>query len=234
MKATLFSSLQSALTENKICAVVTSTESGAQAFLLQDEMSGELELDQNTLKRIHQMMEQDQSGPIEDTDLFVRVYGPAVRLVIVGAVHIAQALAPMARLAGFSVTVIDPREGFVNAGRLTNVDTVNDWPDDAMAALAPDQRTAIVTLTHDPKLDDPALAAALRSPAFYIGSLGSTRTHAKRLQRLKADGFSDDDVARIHGPVGLNIKAKSPAEIAIAILAQVIESHRTGQASVAA
>lgn len=229
MKAALFDALTQALDEGRVCAVVTHTGNGDQSFVLEDEVSGDLSLSKDQTVLTQQMMAHDLSGSIDETNLFVRVYGPAPRMIIVGAVHIAQALAPMAQLAGFFVTVVDPREGFVKAGRLSGVATVDQWPDDAMKALAPDNRTAIVTLTHDPKLDDPALNAALQSPAFYIGSLGSRRTHAKRLQRLKDDGFSEADLGRIHGPVGLDIKAKSPAEIAVAILGQVIESRRVGQ-----
>ena len=222
MKAALFSALEKALSDNSICAVVTNTGNGQQAFIRDGECVGDLALVPDQLKQVNKMIDRDLSGPITDTALFVRVYGPSHRMIIIGAVHIAQALAPMAQLAGFDVTVIDPREGFIKAGRLSDVTTVAEWPDDAMDTLAPDKRTAVVTLTHDPKLDDPALAAALRSPAFYIGSLGSTQTHAKRLQRLKDEGFSNADVARIHGPVGLNIKAKTPSEIAVAILGQVV------------
>jgi len=226
VKAALFSALEEALSDNSICAVVTDTGNGQQTLIRDGEAVGDLALVPDQLKQVNKMMDRDLSGPITDTALFVRVYGPSPRMIIIGAVHIAQALAPMAQLAGFDVTVIDPREGFIKAGRLSDVTTVAEWPDDAMDTLAPDKRTAVVTLTHDPKLDDPALAAALRSPAFYIGSLGSTQTHAKRLQRLKDDGFSDADVARIHGPVGLDIKAKTPSEIAVAILGQVVAIRR--------
>lgn len=157
---------------------------------------------------------------------FLGVHNPPLRLVVVGAVHIAQALAPMARLAGYDVTLIDPREAFASAARFPGERIVHDWPDDALAALAPDQRTAIVTLTHDPKLDDPAIRFALRSDCFYLGCLGSTRTHAKRVARLREAGFSEAEIARINAPVGLDIGARSPAEIAIAILAQMTERLR--------
>ena len=229
MKAALFEKLENALDRQSVCAVVTDIQTGEQALVTDDDITGNLTLDDTQSHRIAQMMASDVSGPIEETDLFARVYGPPRRMIIVGAVHIAQALAPMARLAGFDVSLIDPRESFVKAGRLENVTCLTDWPDDAMAQLAPDARTAIVTLTHDPKLDDPALAAALKSPAFYIGSLGSKGTHAKRLSRLKAEGFADKDFERLHGPVGLDIKAKTPSEIAVAILAQVIETRRQAQ-----
>ena len=147
-------------------------------------------------------------------------------MLLVGAVHIAQALGPMAALAGYGVSVIDPRRSFATDARFPGMALFHDWPDEAMAALGLDSRTAVVTLTHDPKLDDPALAAALRSPAFYIGALGSKRTQAARLSRMAEAGFTPADLARIHGPVGLSIGALSPAEIAVSILAQVTAVRR--------
>lgn len=226
MKAELFDDLTAALEGQRACAVVTNTNTGEQCFILDGKVAGELQLSDDNMDIVLHQIADDTSGPIDETSLFVRVYGPALRMVVVGAVHIAQALVPMAQLAGYDVTVIDPRDSFVQAGRLEGVVAYTDWPDEAMEKLKPDARTAIVTLTHDPKLDDPALAAALKSDAFYIGSLGSTRTHAKRLQRLTGEGFSEEDLQRIHGPVGLNIKAKSPAEIAVSIMAQVIATRR--------
>jgi len=148
-------------------------------------------------------------------------FNPPLRLAVVGAVHIAQALVPMARLAGYDTLVIDPREAFASAARFPDATLSHDWPDEALAAFAPDARTAIVTLTHDSKLDDPALLAALGSGAFYIGALGSNRTHAKRLDRLRAAGVAEDALTRIHAPVGLDIGARSPAEIAVSVLAQM-------------
>jgi xanthine dehydrogenase accessory factor len=163
--------------------------------------------------------------------VFLNVFAPPARMALVGAVHIAQALAPMAALAGYAVTIVDPRSAFATEARFPGVDIARDWPDEALAAFKPDRRTAVVTLTHDPKLDDPALAAALRSDAFYIGALGSRKTHAARLARLKEQGFTDADIARIHGPVGLAIGAVSPAEIAVAILAEITRDRRTANAS---
>jgi xanthine dehydrogenase accessory factor len=170
----------------------------------------------------------DRSGVVETPEgkVFLHVYNPPLRMAIVGAVHIAQPLCRMAALAGYDVTVIDPREAFASEERFPGVSLLGDWPDESMAKFAPDRRSAVVTLTHDPKLDDPALTIALRSDAFYIGALGSTRTHAKRLARLKEEGFTDEQMARIHGPAGLSIGAKSPAEIAVSILAQVTERLR--------
>ena len=153
--------------------------------------------------------------------LFLQVFNPPLRMIIVGAVHITQALVPMAALLGYEVTVVDPRRAFASDERFPGVAVDTDWPDDALRRLAPDRRTAVVTLTHDPKLDDPALEAALASDAFYIGSLGSRRTHAARLDRLRALGCEEGNLTRIHGPIGLAIGAKSPAEIANAITAEI-------------
>ena len=157
----------------------------------------------------------------EGGGLFLQVFNPPLRMVVVGAVHVTQALAPMAALLGYEVTVVDPRRAFATGERFPGVAVDTDWPDDALRRLAPDRRTAVVTLTHDPKLDDPALETALASDAFYIGSLGSRRTHAARLARLRARGFDDPALARIHGPIGLAIGARSPAEIATSVAAEV-------------
>jgi xanthine dehydrogenase accessory factor len=170
----------------------------------------------------------DQSTTCElsGSEIFLRVHNPPLRLVVVGAVHIAQALCPMAAIAGFAVTVVDPRTAFATPERFPGVTLSTDWPDRALEALALDHRSAVVTLTHDPKLDEPALAVALRSGAFYIGALGSTRTQAARLGRMRGLGFDDATLARIHGPVGLDIGARSAAEIAVSILAQIVERLR--------
>jgi len=164
------------------------------------------------------------AGP--DGDWFLNVFNPPLRLIIVGAVHIAQPLARMGTLAGYDVSVVDPRVAFASPDRFPGVTLVTEWPDEAMAKLLPDTRTAIVTLTHDPKLDDPALKAALTSPCFYIGALGSKKTQGARLERLKDAGFEEATLARIHGPAGLPIGAKSPAEIALSIMAQITERLR--------
>jgi xanthine dehydrogenase accessory factor len=153
-------------------------------------------------------------------------HNPPVRLVIVGAVHIAQPLAEMARLAGLAVAIVDPRRAWATAARFPELQLVHAWPDAALVGLELDARTAIVTLTHDSKLDDPALIIALRSPAFYIGCLGSKRTHAARRDRLASSGFTTEDLDRLHGPVGLAIGARMPAEIAVAILAEIIAALR--------
>ena len=163
-----------------------------------------------------------------DGAVFLRPYVRSPRLIIVGAVHIAQALVPMATIAGFRVTVLDPREGFATADRFPGAALVREWPDQVMEALRPDNRTGIVALTHDPKIDDPALIAALKSDAFYIGALGSRKTQGARRERLGALGFDADALKRIHGPVGLPIGARTPEEIAVAVLAQVIGALRQG------
>lgn len=170
----------------------------------------------------------DRSGMEDDGETFVAVHNPPLRMIVVGGVHIAQALVPMARLAGWDVTLVDPRAAFGSEARFPGTPIRDDWPDEAIAALAPDARTAIVTLTHDPKLDDPAIRAALVSPAVYLGCLGSTRTHARRLERLRAAGVPEPALARIHAPVGLDIGARSPGEIAVSILAEITQRLRKG------
>ncbi|WP_420012009.1 XdhC family protein [Tateyamaria sp.] len=168
----------------------------------------------------------DRTGVDPDGRTFVAIHNPPLRLAIVGAVHIAQALVPMARLAGYDPVIIDPRGAFGSEARFPGERLINDWPDEALDAVGLDARTALVLLTHDPKLDDPALHMALKSKVFYIGALGSKRTHAKRVERLAEAGFTDDDIARINGPVGLDIGAASPAEIAVSILAQMVQTLR--------
>lgn len=168
----------------------------------------------------------DRSGLQDDGVTFVGIHNAPLRMIIVGAVHIAQTLVGVARSCGFAPSIIDPRGAFGSAARFPGETILDDWPDAAMAALRPDARTAVVTLTHDPKLDDPAILAALASDAFYLGCLGSTRTHAKRIARLTAAGMSAKDMARIQAPVGLDIGGRAPAEIAISIMAEVIQTLR--------
>ena len=170
----------------------------------------------------------DRSQPVDGPDgrFFLQVHNTLHRMVLVGAVHIGQPLAQMASHAGFSVSVVDPREAFNTEARFPGVNRLLSWPDAALADLALDHRTAVVILTHDPKLDDPALVAALSSPAFYIGALGSRTNQGLRLERMKKAGFDEAALARIHGPVGLKIGARTPGEIAAAIMAQVIGELR--------
>ncbi len=172
--------------------------------------------------------ERDESEKLDTAGktVFLRVFNPPVRVIVVGAVHLAQSLVRMIQLAGYEPVVVDPRRAFATEARFEGVSLVREWPDEALGRIGLDRRTALVTMTHDSKIDDPALAAALRSEAFYVGSLGSRKTQAARRERLREMGFSDVDLARIHGPVGLPIGARSPGEIAIAILAQVVAALR--------
>src|SRR5690349_96965 len=157
---------------------------------------------------------------------FLTVYVPSPRLVITGAVHISQTLAPLGQLLGYDVTIVDPRTAFASIERFPDVKVIAEWPDVALPPLNIDHYTAFVALTHDPKIDDPALLHALARDCFYVGALGSRKTHARRLERLKQAGVSDADLARIHAPIGLDIGAVSPAEIAVAIMAQITERLR--------
>ena len=208
------------LLDERPVAVVTDLTSGAQSLV--DAKQASAGLPTEAVAEARRALAENQSRIVDGTDRFVAVYNPPLRMVIVGAVHIAQTLAPMAALAGFAVTVVDPRHSFATADRFPGVALSDEWPDDALAALKPDGRTAVVTLTHDPKLDDPALAAALRSEAYYIGALGSRRTHAKRVARLKEMGFDDAAIGRIRAPIGLPLGGRKTAEIAVAVLAEAI------------
>lgn len=228
MRSELFERLQAARTAAKPCALVIRLTDGEQALYDGERVTGALALSEAEVDAVAQMLRVDRSATLADNeDLFVRVYAPAPRMIVVGAVHVAQALAPMAAIAGFDVTVIDPRRAFADPARFQNVALASDWPDEALARLAPDSRTAIVALSHDPKIDDPALAAALVSPAFYVGALGSRKTHAARVERLTGLGLGNA-VERIHAPIGLDLGGRAPAEIAAAILAQVIQVRYRG------
>ena len=224
MKRELLARLHLARQAGEPAALVSRLEDGEQALVTAGEVQGSLSLDEDTLERIAEMLRGDSSGMLEaQGGLFVRAYNPPLRMVLVGAVHITQALIPIAALAGYAVTVIDPRAAFANEQRFPSATVTSDWPDEAMRSLAPDKRTAVVTLTHDPKLDDPALKVALKTDAFYVGSLGSRKTHAARLERLRADGVSEDALARIHAPVGLPLGSRRPPDIAVSVMAQIIQ-----------
>ena len=173
-------------------------------------------------------LRRDRSEVLEEAGarFFLHVMAPPLRLFVVGAVHIAQSLVPMASLLGYAVTLIDPRRAFATVERFPGVSVTNDWPDDALSAAGLDARCAVVTLTHDPKIDDPALHAALESPAFYVGSLGSRRTHGRRVERLRADGVAPEAIARIHAPIGLDIGAETAPEIAASIVAELTARFR--------
>jgi xanthine dehydrogenase accessory factor len=207
----------------KPAAIATNLISGEQSLIEGGEVTGNLKLDGAIQEGVRKALSDDRSTTVESAadPIFIEVFNPPLRCFIVGAVHIAQPLARMTAELGYKVTVVDPRTAFATDARFPEIELSTEWPDEALARLRPDKRSAVITLTHDPKLDDPALAEALKSQAFYIGALGSRKTHAARLKRLGELGFKDSDFARIHGPVGLNIGAISPAEIAVAILGQV-------------
>lgn len=209
-------------------ALLTNLATGSEQLLYASD-DAQTELAQHARSALRE----DKARTVEtpEGEVFINVFNPPLRLLIAGAVHIAQPLARMAALAGYDVTIIDPRRAFATEERFPGVTLLTEWPDAGVAELKPDARTAIVTLTHDPKLDDAALGVALNSESFYIGCLGSKKTHAARLERLALAGFDDAQLARIHGPVGLAIGAKSPAEIAISILAQLTSKLRGGLVS---
>jgi xanthine dehydrogenase accessory factor len=228
MKDELLAQLRADRASKTPAVLATFLKSGEQRLLYLYGKKGTSGLDPAVAEAARAAIVGDRPTTVETAEgpVFLNVFNPPLRMAIVGAVHITQALAPMAALAGYEVRVIDPRRAFGSEQRFPGVDLSNAWPDEAMAEFKPDLRSAVVTLTHDPKLDDPALAAALRSDAFYIGALGSKKTHAARLERLRQMGFPDHELARIRGPVGLSLGAKSPAEIAVSVLAQVIQTLR--------
>jgi xanthine dehydrogenase accessory factor len=217
----------------KTFVIASDVATGATALMNEHEASGDFVPGQAVRDAARRVLASEAPALIEDDGraIFLDVQAPPVRLIVIGAVHIAEPLAAISDLAGYRVVVVDPRSAFARRERFGTAEIVAAWPDEALARLAPDARTAIVTLTHDPKLDDAALAAALASPAFYIGCLGSRRTHAARLSRLAALGFGEADLARLKGPVGLAIGARTPAEIAIAIAAEITCVRRGGAAS---
>jgi xanthine dehydrogenase accessory factor len=222
VNAALLAAIQEARAAQRPIALATRLPDGAQRLLPAGDVSPELNA------AAGQAIRDDQSRTVRigGEDWFLHVHNPPLRLVVVGAVHIAQALVPLAAQLGQAVIVVDPRRSFATGERFPNVSISTDWPDEAMDALKPDARSAIVTLTHDPKLDDPALDRALKSPAFYIGALGSRKTHAARLQRLRALGHDEAALARIRGPVGLAIEAVTAPEIALSILAEIVAVRR--------
>jgi xanthine dehydrogenase accessory factor len=230
MRAETLERLEAARAAKIPVALATHLRSGQQRLIFTRESEGELCLDADAMAAAQHALAHDQPTRLETASgaIFIQPFHPPLRLIVVGAVHIAEPLARMAALAGYGVTIIDPRraftasQGFAHAG----VAVDGDWPDAAMERLVPDARTAVVTLSHDPKLDDRALDAALLSPAFYIGALGSRKAHAARLRRLAALGHGETALARIHGPVGLDIGALSPAEIAVAIVAEITAVRR--------
>ncbi len=221
MRADIFSKLQTARRSKTPVTLVDGLDGKTQALVYADTVDGDLP--EAVVTEARDRLRDNKSGVAEvgSGRWFFDCLNPPLRLIIIGAVHISQTLVPMAAIAGYEVIVVDPRASFATAERFPNVTLIDDWPDEAMEALKPDSRTAVVTLTHDPKLDDPALEIALKSDAFYITCLGSRRTHAKRVERLKAMGFDDATIGRIYAPAGLDIGAVSPAEIALSVLAEL-------------
>jgi xanthine dehydrogenase accessory factor len=231
MKAKYLDAVVAAGREARSVARATHLASGAQLLLDGDRFDGELALDEVQRAAMQGALRGDRNLALETAAgrVFVQVFSPPRRCFVVGAVHIAQPLTQMLALTDYRAIVIDPRQSFATEARFPGIELTTDWPDEALERLKPDQRSAVVTLTHDPKLDDPALAVALRSECFYIGALGSKRTHAARLSRLRELGFGESDFARIRGPIGLPIGAVSQAEIAISILAEMTQILRRGE-----
>jgi xanthine dehydrogenase accessory factor len=223
MRLDILHSLNAERAARRAAIVVTDIATGAQRFVAAADVAGDplREVLEAHLRSGKSGMEETAQGRV-----FLTVYVPPARLVITGAVHISQALAPVARLVGYDVTIVDPRTAFASPDRFPDVKLIAQWPDEALPPLAIDRYTAFVALTHDPKIDDPALLHALARECFYIGALGSKKTHARRLERLKAQGVSEAALARIHAPIGLAIGAVSPPEIAISIMGEITASLR--------
>jgi xanthine dehydrogenase accessory factor len=218
MKLDILSALNAERAARRAAVVVTDVASGEQRLVKAADVA------KDPLKDVLEKHLRSGKSGMEETPqgrVFLTVHVPATRLVITGAVHISQALAPIAALLGYDVTIVDPRTAFASIERFPDVKVIAEWPDTALPPLGIDRYTAFVALTHDPKIDDPALMHALARDCFYIGALGSKKTHARRVERLKAQGLTDADIARIHAPIGLPIGAESPAEIAVAIMAQI-------------
>ncbi len=223
MRRALLQRLLEARAAKRPAAHLRWLESGEEALVVAGEVALGEPLPAAVLDAVRAAHRRDKGVTIqgESGKLFIQIFNPPLRLIVVGAVHIAQALVPIASLAGYDVTVVDPRRAFASDARFPGVNVRTDWPDEALEDLKPDARTAVVTLTHDPKLDDPALDLTLRSEAFYIAALGSRRTHAARLERLAVLGHDAATLGRIHGPAGLAIGAVSPAEVALSVMAEM-------------
>ena len=233
MKTRNIEAVIAANADGRSVVLATELKSGAQLFLDGDQSEGDLELDEVSLGAVREALRADRNISLDTAQgrVFVQVFSPPRRCFVVGAVHIAQPLVPMLIATDYKPIVIDPRGAWATTARFPGVELSTEWPDEAFERLKPDRATAIITLTHDPKIDDPALVAALRSDAFYIGALGSKRNHARRLERLAAEhGFGENELSRIHGPIGLNIGAVSQAEIAVSILAEMTNALRRGGA----
>lgn len=226
MKGDYLRQILAAQAQKRPIALATRLADGAQSLYDGQTCTGAVALSPEELAEARGLLVAGRSGSLAASRgaIFLRSYAPPAKLVVIGAVHVTQYLAPMAALAGFEVIVIDPRTAFATEARFPGVTLIAEWPGPALARIGLDDRTAVVTLTHDPKLDDPALCAALQSPVFYIGALGSTRTHAKRIERLREQGLAEL-APRIHAPVGLDLGGRAAAEIAVSVLAQVIQER---------
>ena len=223
MRLDLLATLNAERAARRGAVLVTDIASGDQRLVREAEAAGDA-----LAEAIFERLRLGKSGLVEEDgrSYFLTVQVPPVKVVVVGAVHISQALAPMARGLDLDVTIVDPRTAFATPERFPDVPVLAEWPDAALPRLGLDRYTAMVALTHDPKIDDPALSAALRAECFYIGALGSRKTHGRRVERLTEAGFTDADLARIHAPIGLDIGAVSPAEIAVSILAEIVSDLR--------
>ncbi len=223
MKLAFLEQLLDANRSRSAGALVTDLGSGAQRLLTLQHSVGDLSLDDEEFARVRRAIDEDRSQIVAmpTREVFVEVWSAALRLIVVGGVHTAQSLVPLAKLLGYDVTLVDPRAAFASAFRFPDTSLIIEWPEVAVPRLEPDRRTAVVTLTHNPRIDDPALIAALRSEAFYIGALGSRRTHEQRRERLGREGFDAAALNRVHGPIGLAIGAMTPAEIAVSIMAEI-------------
>ena len=221
MKRETLEQLLAARANRQAVALVTNLATGEQRIVPRSAAASD-----PLASKLDEAFRFDQSGSHEGH--FVNIHNPPLRLVIIGAVHIAQSVIPIAQQLGYDVTVIDPRGAFATGARFPGISLHAEWPDEVLPRIGLDPRTALIALTHDPKIDDPALHAALKSDVFYIGALGSKKTQASRGERLKAAGFTEEQVARIHGPIGLNIGAKGAPEIAVSIMGEVTRCLRLG------
>lgn len=231
MKSQYLDAVLAANTEGRSVALATDLKSGAQLFLDGEQAEGNLELDEVSHGAIREALRADRNISLDTAQgrVFVQVFSPPRRCFVIGAVHIAQPLVPMLAACDYKPIVIDPRGAWATEARFPGVELSSEWPDEALERMKPDRASAIVALTHDPKIDDPGLIVALRSPAFYIGALGSRRTHAKRLERLATQGFGENELSRIHAPIGLNIGGVSQAEVAVSIVAEMTQVLRRGE-----
>ncbi|MCB1525209.1 MAG: XdhC family protein [Rhodoblastus sp.] len=223
MKLDILKSLNEERRARRAAVLVTDLSSGAQRLVKAADIAAD-PMAEAIDKQLR--MGKSASVDIEGKTYFLTVQAPPARLVVIGAVHVSQALAEMARLVDFDVTIVDPRTAFASEERFPNVRVIAEWPDKVLPEIGLDPYTGIAALTHDPKIDDPALKLALEASCFYIGALGSKKTHAKRVERLTAAGFSQEQIGRIHAPIGLDIGAVSPAEIAVSVLAEIVLSLR--------